>query len=110
MTLRFVGHSLGGGMATAAAAIHQRRATTFNAAGVHPWTVHAHNATLNNIDHLVDAYRVQGEILSTLQDSRSIIGFLMPNGNGIAYWLPPTANNPIGRHYMQDVLDGFDKM
>jgi hypothetical protein len=109
--LRFVGHSLGGGMATLAAAIHQRRATTFNAAGVHSYTVFHHRADFSDIDQRVDAYRVKGEVLSTLQDARrSFVGVLVPNGNGKDYWLPPTALDPVGRHYMADVLAGFDRM
>ncbi|HUE74782.1 MAG TPA: hypothetical protein VMP01_28190 [Pirellulaceae bacterium] len=109
--LRFVGHSLGGGLATAAAAVYNRPATTFNAAGVHEDTVHRRGKNLINIDQIVDAYRVQGEILSTLQDSNiSMVGLLMPDGNGTPYWLPATASDPISRHFMTDVLAGFDKM
>jgi hypothetical protein len=57
------------------------------------------------------AYRVQGELLSTIQDSRrSVIGLLMPDGNGTNYWLPASAFDPLARHYMTDVIDGFDLM
>ncbi len=100
----FVGHSLGGGLATAAAAVFQRSAVTFNAAGVHPWTVSEHGrGTLDNINQLVDAYRVQGEFLSTLQDSLSFTGLMMPNSQGTAYWLAANPAHDFGtRHKMVD--------
>lgn len=98
----FVGHSLGGGLATAAAAVFQRSAVTFNAAGVHPWTVSEHGrGTLDNINQLVDAYRVQGEFLSTIQDSLSFTGLMMPNSQGTAYWLAANPAHDFGtRHKM----------
>ncbi|MCY2984883.1 MAG: Ig-like domain-containing protein [Planctomycetota bacterium] len=100
----FVGHSLGGGLATAAAAVFQRSAVTFNAAGVHPWTVSEHGrGTLDNINQLVDAYRVQGEFLSTIQDSLSFTGLMMPNSQGTAYWLAANpAHSFATRHKMVD--------
>ena len=100
----FVGHSLGGGLATAAAAVFQRPAVTFNAAGVHPWTVSEHGrGTLDNINQLVDAFRVQGEFLSTIQDSWSVTGLLMPNSQGTAYWLAANpAHSFATRHKMVD--------
>jgi pimeloyl-ACP methyl ester carboxylesterase len=86
--ITFVGHSLGGGLATAAAAATGMRALTFNAAGVHPRTVARFGASLKGIDNLVDAFRVNGEFLSTLQDSLFLAGYLMPNGNGTRFNLP----------------------
>ncbi|MBM3967451.1 MAG: hypothetical protein FJ308_20710, partial [Planctomycetes bacterium] len=84
----FVGHSLGGGLATSAAAVTGRNAVTFNAAGVHPHTVGRYGASLTGINYLVNAFRVKGEFLSTLQDASSVSGYVMPNGNGIRYNLP----------------------
>ncbi len=65
----FAGHSLGGGLASFAAITHDGIATTFNAAGVHPWTVAPYGKTLANAHNIIDAYRVRGEILSTLQNA-----------------------------------------
>ena len=62
--LTFTGHSLGGGLATAAALHTNRPAVTFNAAGVNSWTTN-----LSNASRLITNYRVKGEVLSTLQDS-----------------------------------------
>lgn len=65
------GHSLGGGLASAAAVATGRPATTFNAAGLSDRTLDvaaATRATLGARAPSVDAYYVRGEILSALQD------------------------------------------
>ena len=85
--IRFVGHSLGGGLASAASAVHREQATTFNAAGVNSNSVTPFGGSLAGLDQLVDAFRIQGEFLSTFQDSPSVVGLLMPDSNGTAYYL-----------------------
>jgi hypothetical protein len=105
--IRFVGHSLGGGLASAAAITHGQNATTFNAAGLNPLTT---GGGLDRAQELIDAYRVQGEVLSTLQDSWSLLGLVMPSSVGTPYYLPATAPHMIARHYMADVLAGIAKM
>ena len=65
--VHYVGHSLGGGMASAAAAVAKSTATTFNAAGVNPKTVARRGKEL--ADAAVDAYFVDGDILSGIQDT-----------------------------------------
>jgi len=64
--VRYVGHSLGGGMAAAAAAVSGAKATTFNSAGVNKATVERMGEKLE--DAAVKAYAVSGEILSMVQD------------------------------------------
>jgi uncharacterized Zn-binding protein involved in type VI secretion len=64
----FTGHSLGGGMASAAAVTTNRPATTFNSAGLHANTVA--NSTAKPP---VDAYYVPGEVLSGVQDNRGVV-------------------------------------
>ena len=64
-----VGHSLGGGMASAASAVTGMRATTYNAAGVHPETVARFarqngNLPLFDTNQTVTAWQVQGDILN----------------------------------------------
>jgi RHS repeat-associated protein len=99
--LTLAGHSLGGGLATAAAVDNNRPAVTFNAAGVNGWTTNLANAA-----SLITNYRVQGEILSTLQDS-PFYGWLAPNSNpGPTYWLRARSASPIDRHTL-DILDGM---
>lgn len=62
------GHSLGGGMASAAAAVTGMRAVTFNAAGLHPDTA-AHYARERGLPlydprDSVTAWQVQGDLLN----------------------------------------------
>ena len=67
--LSFVGHSLGGGLATLAAAVTDLEATTFNPAGVHDATFKKWNTSRGTANRYVTAYRLQYEPLTTLQDS-----------------------------------------
>ena len=67
--LDYTGHSLGGGMASAAAAVSGERAYTLNAAPLHPETAlrfarENPGVQIYNTDNLLTAYQVQGEILS----------------------------------------------
>jgi len=73
--LEFVGHSMGGGLATAASAVTGVRATTFNSAGVSDDVVASEKtlanrpATIRNIrPGQVTAFRIQGELVTTNQD------------------------------------------
>ena len=68
--LHITGHSLGGGLATAAAlaiAEAEERAITFNAAGVSDESAKKFGLTLARANYVVTAYRVDGEALSTGQ-------------------------------------------
>jgi len=89
------GHSLGGGLASAAAIAAEMNATTFNAAGLHRNTINAAE-TIARADGRLDvpdirAVYVRGEVLSALQDGgdRMIGGFI---GRGLGSWL----GGPIG--------------
>jgi hypothetical protein len=64
--VEFTGHSLGGGLASAAAVATGRQATTFNAAGLHTNTVKERSPQPPDIA----AYYVQGDPLSYVQDHR----------------------------------------
>ncbi len=57
------GHSLGGGLASAASIMSGFHAYTFNAAGLHQGTVY-NNINLANAAQLIDSYRVDYDILS----------------------------------------------
>jgi hypothetical protein len=118
--LRLTGHSLGGGLASAAAIVNRIGGTvTFNAAGVHPSTVSRHKMNLSNAPGLISAFRVKGEVLSSSQDGGrelpvlSPAGFLishqMPNGVGTNYWLDSGSGNFVTKHYMEHIQNGLDR-
>ncbi len=65
--VRFVGHSLGGGLASAASRISGNAATTFNAAGLNPLTILRGGSI--NLDGDIEAYNVQGEVLTSVQQA-----------------------------------------
>jgi hypothetical protein len=65
----FVGHSLGGGLASAQALAFRRQATTFNSSGVHARTVERYGISPSAGGKYIKAYYVEGEVLSYLQDS-----------------------------------------
>lgn len=69
--IEYVGHSLGGGLASAAAAVSGAPATTFNAAGLNDKTL-AEVGFVSNPDN-INAYTVKGDILSSLQDNASVV-------------------------------------
>lgn len=67
------GHSLGGGLASAAAIASGREAATFNSAGLSDATINAarsiHASAGVTTNERISAYYVRGEILSAIQDS-----------------------------------------
>lgn len=69
------GHSLGGGMASAASAVTGAEANTYNAAGLHPDTAPRFiqssglGTPVADTGDTVTVYQVDGEILTTLQSS-----------------------------------------
>lgn len=65
----YAGHSLAGGMASAAVAVSGERATTFNAAGLHPETARRFqqenpDVRLYDPHRRIVAYQVRGEVLT----------------------------------------------
>ncbi|MCC8536166.1 phospholipase [Xanthomonas axonopodis pv. poinsettiicola] len=68
LDFEITGHSLGGGMASAAAAVTGMRTTTFNAAGLHPLTpqrfAQENGLPVYDPKQSVIAYQVTGEVLN----------------------------------------------
>ena len=81
--VKMVGHSLGGGLASAAAHASRTPATTFNSAGLHGMNRSWFNAPP------IDAVRVKGELLTALQ---SAVPFLAPDAVGTPYKVNPPSN------------------
>lgn len=95
--VHFVGHSLGGGLAAHAALSTNERATTFNASGLHRNSAVRGGYSLTNTKRFINAIRMTGDALSTIQDSKGTIsGPRMPDGNGRYYWIRnPNYNTPL---------------
>jgi RHS repeat-associated protein len=131
--LSLTGHSLGGGLASAAAIVNNIHAITFNAAGVSAATVERHGAHLapGVANAFIDAYRVVGEPLSTAQDQprvlRGLAGFgagtlvfpplavpagvmaaAAPYGTGNAHWLRGRDTGLLKKHSMDNVIYGLE--
>lgn len=122
------GHSLGGGLASAAAIAAGRQCDTFNAAGLTDKTIaSARGLAGERSGAQVQAYHVPGEILTTLQKGgdRVLAGAAfgpagavlgdVPEAYGVEHTLPnvrPAGTsfieslNPIARHGMDWVLAG----
>ena len=130
--VEMTGHSLGGGMASAAAGASGSNATTFNAAGLHDSTIKKCEGTPH--ESQINAYRVQGEILTGIQEqsvggdvvagvlgaavfpvgavtgvvAKRILSALLPDAKGTPIELPGHGLNPIDRHGMNQVLPSME--
>ncbi|MEG3175301.1 Mbeg1-like protein [Sphingomonas sp. RB3P16] len=121
------GHSLGGGLASAAAIAAGRDADTFNAAGLTDKTIASARSAGPATAAQVQAYHVPGEILTTLQQGgdRALAGVVfgplgaalgdLPEAYGVEHTLPNVRPagasfvdglNPVARHGMDWVLAG----
>lgn len=103
----FTGHSLGGGLASAAAIASGRPADTFNAAGLHGATVAKAESirTENgvNTQARIVAHYVKGEILSRVQDGSFGVAFQdLPSAFGIRRALDPIA--PVGTSWVNKTV------
>ena len=70
--MHIVGHSLGGGLASAAQGGSGLTASTYNAAGLHPATVARYSTDLNHMAaeaEKITAIRVKGEVLTSTQEN-----------------------------------------
>lgn len=101
--LTFVGHSLGGGLASAASTVTGLPATTFNAAGLSQRTVKRFLKTdIVSDSRDIDAFYVKGDVLSAIQDPfqnvviKGAAGDRIPLDN-VGF------NSPMARHGMANV-------
>ncbi|WP_174970776.1 lipase family protein [Pandoraea morbifera] len=97
--LVFTGHSLGGGLASAQTSVVERsHGLTFDPAGLHERTVARHHAT--PAASRVDAYHVQGEILSVVQslvrNATRIAGRIPLIGAMVAWLARLSMPHPVG--------------
>jgi len=98
--LTLSGHSLGGGMAAAAACYHNLRGITFNAAGVNANTVE-HRKTDSGITN----YTVIGEILTTMQEIYGAVPDALGQQKKLMY---AKVQDPVSLHLMEAVMAALD--
>ncbi|AJK50305.1 type VI secretion system tip protein TssI/VgrG [Burkholderia plantarii] len=104
------GHSLGGGLASAASEASGSSAITFNAAGLDPGTVAQYGGAAQASN--ITAYRVDGDILTGMQEGRlgpisDATATLMPKAVGTPVTLDGTSVTTVGRHLMGEVSNGL---
>ncbi|AYH47457.1 phospholipase [Dickeya fangzhongdai] len=133
-----VGHSLGGGLASAAVSAAKLPGYTFNAAGLHANTV-AKGADMATTSSLIKTQAVDGEILTMVQTygKAAVPGLLsgagalvgggvgaaiggvvgvaallsggLPKAAGEMMTLPASGGSPLARHGMDQVIAGIEK-
>jgi hypothetical protein len=122
----YTGHSLGGGLASAASQGGGKFATTFNAAGLHSRTVPGYGV-VRGMPGYVKAFRIRGELLTAAQEG-SLVGAGIAGrvgglwglaGYGGATWLTPDAignkfdldgwGDPYSKHGMDQVIQGIEQ-
>lgn len=122
------GHSLGGGLAGAAAVATDTPAVTFNAAGVHDKTMSRIGldpdaAAREAESGLIRRYAVKNEILTDLQERTPIMRSLMPDAIGHKIELPDpdplsfwqkfnpvkSTKHAVDMHYIDAVIDAMEK-
>jgi len=102
----YVGHSLGGGLASLAGITSGERTITFNSAGLSSGTLARYKVSRGSADGLVSAYYLRGEILSGLQDHSPL-----PKAVGTRIPINPISStpwSPVARHGMDSVLDAMN--
>jgi hypothetical protein len=123
------GHSLGGGLAAAAAVATDTPAVTFNASGVHDKTLERIGLDPGAVKHeagqgLIRRYAVQNEILTELQENKPIIRHLMPDAVGhkielpdpdpLTFWqkLNPVKSikHGVAMHYIDAVIEAQEQV
>jgi hypothetical protein len=100
---------------------------TFNAAGLNSSTVAKYGGTILGSADNIQAYRVEGELLTKVQevnlweDYKTVKGYtpalllkeeisaLSPNAAGIAHDLPGGTGNELDRHGINQAIDCIEK-
>lgn len=117
-----VGHSLGGGLASAAGMASGEATWTFNAAGLNSGTVTKYGGQLIGDGSAITAYRVNGEVLTKLQEVSTTdltdanfdmslfaakvgVSNMLPNAIGKTVGLAGGAGSMMDKHGMTQVID-----
>ena len=103
--LTFTGHSLGGGLASAAALETRRNAITFNAAGISPNTATLYGRDLKAPNTNIRSYYIPGEVLTNVQ--KNIAGWIRLTRPGTQIPLPVPSGGKFKLHSMDSVLSAM---
>ncbi|APA90049.1 DUF2974 domain-containing protein (plasmid) [Paraburkholderia sprentiae WSM5005] len=95
------GHSLGGGLCSAASVASGKDCWSFNAAGLHPKTVEHYGGQVTPSN--INAYHVNSDILTVAQTWTPL-----PAAAGTAYPLPGSGS-PVSRHFIRQAIDGIEQ-
>lgn len=118
-SVRIAGHSLGGGLASAAQGGSGLDASTYNAAGLHPETVARYSQDLAHMHAeptKIAAYRIKGEVLTKTQESlwgSKGISALSVSAVGAKHDLAPAHDEHYFKRYdkvkgnKNDTYDGY---
>jgi hypothetical protein len=107
--LLLTGHSLGGGLASAAAVVTDTPAVTYNSAGVHNNTLSRENidpaaAKEYAADGLIRSYSVKNELLTHLQEDSIPLKWALPNAIGHRIELPDPAPLSFGQRLVRGAM------
>lgn len=110
--VQIVGHSLGGGLASAAQGGSGATATTFNSAGLNPQTVARYSKMPDRQQadaSKILAYQVEGEVLTSTQEKGMLSNFSNPSV-GQRNIVPPSspALSSDDRHAMDEVIKAIE--
>ncbi|KJM37112.1 phospholipase A(1) [Enterobacter cloacae] len=121
------GHSLGGGLASATSIASGQAGWTFNAAGLHSTTVEKYGGSLLGEADNIQAYRVEGELLTKIQEvnlaedykmlkghiptliAKEEISAIMPNAAGVVHDLHGGTGGPLDRHGIGQAIDCIEQ-
>ena len=110
----FTGHSLGGGEASAAAAVTGQPAVTFNAAGINGNTLSRYGVSLDQASDAagngqIRRYNVENDILTNAQQG-GLSGLALPDAIGYEITLenPNTIEDPVRAHMSGTVVSAME--
>lgn len=111
--VQLVGHSLGGGLTSAAQGGSRAAATTFNAAGLNPNTVARYSTLADHVTADPDkilAHHVDGEVVTKTQEGGLTQYFSYPApGQRVVTPTPDDALSPEDRHGMNEVIASMER-
>lgn len=110
--VHIVGHSLGGGLATAAQGGSGASATTFNSAGLHPKTVQRYSQFTEHKQAeaaKIQAFQVAGEVLTATQE-KGLLSTMSNPSVGERHVVAPVSESVSSddRHSMDEVIKAIE--